>query len=142
METILVSACLLGENCKYNGGNNRCEKVCELLKKYKIIPVCPETAGGLPVPRKPAEISGNKVLMSDGTDVTSEFEKGAKLTLEAAIAYSCKKAVLKAKSPSCGSNKIYDGTFSKKIVNGDGITAKLLKENGVVIFTEEEIKSL
>ena len=138
MEKLLVSACLLGKNCKYNGKNNYNEKVCALAKKYDLIPVCPETAGGLSAPRNPAEICGQQVLLSDKTDVTAEFKKGAELTLETALACNCKKAMLKAKSPSCGSGRIYDGTFSKKLVCGDGVTAKLLKENGIVIFNEEE----
>ena len=142
MEKLLVSACLLGENCKYNGGNNCCEKVCELAKKYELVPVCPETAGGLKSPRNPAEICGDKVVMSDGTDVTAAFVKGAELTLKKAFDAGCTKALLKANSPSCGSEFIYDGTFSKTLTGGDGITAKLLKENGIVIFTEKDVEKL
>lgn len=138
MDKLLVSACLLGENCKYNGGNNYNKDVCALAEKYELIPVCPETAGGLKSPRNPAEICGKKVIMSDGTDVTAEFEKGAVLTLETALNMGCKKALLKANSPSCGSKTVYDGTFSKTLIHGEGIAAKLLKEKGIVIFTEDE----
>ena len=142
MEKLIISACLLGENCKYNGKSNHNQKVCALREKYDLVPVCPETAGGLKCPRLPAEIVGEKVFLSDKTDVTDEFKKGAQHTLKTAIAYDCRKAVLKANSPSCGNKTVYDGTFSKKLVKGDGITAKLLKENGIVIFTEEDIDFL
>ena len=134
-EKILVSACLLGVNCKYNGGNNYSKEVDEFLKDYEIIPVCPEIMGGLPTPRIPSEKQGEKVVARDGRDLTKEFEKGAKECLFLAQKYGVKKALLKAHSPSCGNGKIYDGTFSGKIVDGDGVTAKLLKENGIEIIT-------
>ena len=134
-EKILVSACLLGVNCKYNGGNNYSQEIDEFLKNYEIIPICPEIMGGLPTPRVASEIVGNKVLSRDGNDVTSQFEKGAQECLFLAKKYNVKKALLKAKSPSCGSGGIYDGTFTGAIIDGDGITAKLFKENGVEVIT-------
>ena len=131
---ILVSACLAGFKCKYNGESNTDMNIVELVKKGVAIPVCPEQLGGLPTPRVPSEIIGEKVFSKDGTDVTEQFEKGAHRTLEIAKLYNCTEAILKSKSPSCGFGKIYDGTFSGVLVNGDGITAKLLKENGVKVI--------
>ena len=134
-EKILVSACLLGVNCKYDGGNNYSKEIDEFLENYDVIPICPEIMGGLPTPRVPSEIVGDKVLSRDGHDVTKEFEKGAVECLYLAKKYNVKKALLKAKSPSCGNGIIYDGTFTKTIVDGDGFTTKLLKENGIEVFT-------
>lgn len=134
-EKILVSACLLGTNCKYSGGNNYSEEVMEFLSNYEIIPVCPEQLGGLPTPRPASEIIGNKVINNEGNDVTKEYTKGAEETLKIAKLLGIKKALLKAKSPSCGNGKIYDGTFSGTLVDGDGITTKLLKENNIEVIT-------
>lgn len=134
-EKILVSACLLGTNCKYSGGNNYTEEVIEFLKDYEIIPVCPEQLGGLPTPRPASEIIGDKVMNNKGTDVTSNYQKGAEETLKIAQLLGIKKALLKAKSPSCGNGKIYDGTFSGILTTGDGITTKLLKENNIEVIT-------
>ena len=134
-EKILVSACLLGINCKYDGGNNASKEIDEFLKDYEIIPICPEIMGGLPTPRKASEINNNKVINIEGQDVTKEFEKGAQESLFLAKKYNVKKALLKAKSPSCGNGKIYDGTFTKTIIDGDGKTTQLLKENGIEIIT-------
>lgn len=134
-EKILVSACLLGTNCKYSGGNNYSEEVMEFLKEYEIIPICPEQLGGLPTPRPASEIIGDKVMNNEGTDVTSNYQKGAEETLKIAQLLGIKKALLKAKSPSCGNGKIYDGTFSGILTTGDGITTKLLKENNIEVIT-------
>lgn len=134
-EKILVSACLLGTNCKYSGGNNYSEEVMEFLKDYEIIPICPEQLGGLPTPRPASEIIGNKVMNNEGTDVTSNYQKGAEEALKIAQLLGIKKALLKAKSPSCGNGKIYDGTFSGTLTTGDGITTKLLKENNIEVIT-------
>ena len=134
-EKILVSACLLGINCKYDGGNNASKEIDEFLKDYEIIPICPEIMGGLPTPRKASEIKNNKVINIEGQDVTKEFEKGAQESLFLAKKYNVKKALLKAKSPSCGNGKIYDGTFTKTIIDGDGKTTQLLKENRIEIIT-------
>lgn len=134
-EKILVSACLLGTNCKYSGGNNYSEEVTEYLKDYEIIPICPEQLGGLPTPRPASEIIGDKVINNEGTDVTSNYQKGAEEALKIAKLLGIKKALLKAKSPSCGNGKIYDGTFSGTLIDGDGITTKLLKENNIEVIT-------
>jgi uncharacterized protein YbbK (DUF523 family) len=134
-EKILVSACLLGTNCKYSGGNNYSEEVMEYLKDYEIIPICPEQLGGLPTPRPASEIIGDKVINNEGTDVTSNYQKGAEEALKIAKLLGIKKALLKAKSPSCGNGKIYDGTFSGALIDGDGITTKLLKENNIEVIT-------
>jgi uncharacterized protein YbbK (DUF523 family) len=134
-EKILVSACLLGTNCKYSGGNNYSEEVMEYLKDYEIIPICPEQLGGLPTPRPASEIIGDKVINNKGTDVTSNYQKGAEEALKIAKLLGIKKALLKAKSPSCGNGKIYDGTFSGTLIDGDGITTKLLKENNIEVIT-------
>ena len=138
MEKILVSACLLGVNCKYNGGNNYNEKVMEYLKDKEIIPICPEIMGGLPTPRIASEIIGDRVVNKEGQDVTSNYQKGAEETLELAKKLGVKKALLKAKSPSCGYGNIYDGTFSDTLIAGNGITAELLKKNGFEILTEKD----
>lgn len=134
-EKVLVSACLLGVDCKYNGGNNYDEEIFKELEKYELIPVCPEIFGGLPTPRKPSEIVGDKVINNEGLDVTNSFKRGAEETLELAKKLGVKRAILKAKSPSCGNGKIYDGTFTGTIIDGDGITTKFLKENGIEVIT-------
>lgn len=133
MVKILVSACLLGENCKYNGGNNLCNFN---LQNYEVYTFCPEVIGGLSIPRVPCEIINNKVISKEGVDCTQQFEKGAKLCLDFCIKNNIKKAVLKEKSPSCGVNTIYDGTFSGNLINGMGVTSKLLKENGIEVINE------
>jgi uncharacterized protein YbbK (DUF523 family) len=135
----LCSACLLGIKCRYDGKHNLNEKVVELAKKEKLIPVCPEHLGGLPTPREPAEIRGSRVITRSGKDVTEYFERGAKKVLKIAKFLKVKEAILKQASPSCGSGKIYDGTFSGRIIKGDGITAKLLKKNGIRVISEEEL---
>ncbi len=136
---ILVSACLLGENCKYNGGNNYNEKVAKLAEKFELVPVCPECFGGLPTPRTPSEIIGDKVVSKDGVDVTKEYKDGAEKTLYIANECNICYAVLKERSPSCGFKKIYDGTFSGTLTYGNGVTADLLYSNGIRIFGENEI---
>lgn len=135
----IVSACLAGVNCKYNGKDNTCKKVVELVANGEAIPICPEQLGGLPTPRDAAEINNNSVITKNGEDVTEQFEKGAEEALKIAKTAGCTEAVLKAKSPSCGSGEIYDGTFSKKLTEGDGIFAKKLKKAGIAIKNEETI---
>ena len=134
---IIVSACLLGDNCKYNGGNNYNRELSNFLKDYEVIKVCPEVMGGLSIPRVPSEIKNGKVINQEGVDVTHEYQLGALKTLEIAKDNNIKIAILKSNSPSCGSGKIYDGTFSKTLINGDGVTAKLLKENKIIVLNEE-----
>lgn len=142
MEYLLISGCLIGNNTKYNGLNNYTPLVEKLKDKYELIVICPEVDGGLSIPRNPSEIKGNKVISSMGVDVTKEFNIGAKKALELVKKYNIKKALLKEGSPSCGTNYIYDGTFTGTKINGLGVTAKLLKENGVLLFNEKEIEKL
>ena len=133
-EKILVSGCLLGLNCKYDGGNNYKEEIDEFLKDYDVIPICPEIMGGLPTPRVSAEKLEDKVITKNGEDVTKQFRKGAEECLFLAKKYNIKKALLKSKSPSCGFGKIYDGTFTHTLIDGNGITAELLNNNGIEII--------
>ena len=138
MENLLISACLMGFECKYSGGSNKLseEALARLKAEYRLIPVCPETAGGLPVPRDPSERLGDKVVSSKGKDVTAEFEKGADIALTLAKRYGCKKALLKRNSPSCGGEFIYDCSFSGTLVPGEGVAAELLRTDGVEVFGE------
>ena len=137
---ILVSACLLGENCKYTGGNNRSEKVLAHLAGKDYIPFCPEQAGGLSTPRAPSEIRDDRVFSDAGEDVTEQFRRGAEKTLAFCRQNAVDRAILKARSPSCGVHQVYDGTFSGRAVPGMGVTARLLAENGVALMDEEDIK--
>ena len=122
---LLVSACLLGVSCRYDGESKPCDYVIKLREKYILIPICPEEDGGLPTPRTPSERVGDKVLMKDGKDVTENFKKGAEYALKKAKDFGCTMAILKARSPSCGSGKNYDGTFSGTLIDGDGVCAEL-----------------
>ena len=135
----LVSACLAGVKCRYDGNAKPDRKIMEMVKSGKAIPVCPEQLGGLPTPRPATELINGRAFTCDGRDVTVALRKGAAEALKIAKLSGCKEAVLKAKSPSCGSGEIYDGSFSGKLVKGDGITAALLKKNGIKVKTEEEI---
>ena len=139
---LIVSACLLGENCKYNGGNNYTQEVAELRDKFNLIPICPECFGGLPIPRVPNEIINGRAISKNGEDFTKEYEDGAEKSLYIANESNCCYAVLKERSPSCGFGKIYDGTFSGTLIDGNGITADLLDKNGIRIFGESEIDKL
>ncbi len=135
----IISACLIGVPCRWDALSKQQDKIIEIFKQGELIPLCPEQLGGLATPREPSEIVGDRVLSKNGKDVTDEFYGGAKIILGIAKELNCTQAILKAKSPSCGCGKIYDGTFSGKLINGDGITAKLLKENGIEVITEEDI---
>jgi uncharacterized protein YbbK (DUF523 family) len=139
MKNVLISACLYGEKCRYDGKDNLISRLDEIKKICNLIPVCPEVSGGLSTPRNPSEIVDGKVVMNDGSDVTAEYRKGAEIALKTALANNCKVALMKAKSPSCGSGKIYDGTFSRTLTDGDGVAVKLLKENGIAVFDETKI---
>lgn len=139
---LIISACLLGQNTKYNGKNNYNAKALALNDYFDFILICPELEGGLCVPRDPAEIVNARVISSKGLDVTKEYEKGAGIALNKALQSGAKYAMLKAKSPSCGNNKIYDGSFTGVLIDGEGVTAKLLKENGIRVFNEKEIDTL
>lgn len=141
METILVSACLLGVNCKYSGGSNFCPEVEALKHRYHLVPVCPEIMGGLTTPRLPAERQGEQVVNNAGVDVTAQYIRGAEETMKLGRMFHCKIAVLKSRSPSCGRDFIYDGTFTGTLVPGDGVAAERLKAQDYRIFTEEEIKA-
>ena len=138
MERILVSACLLGLKVRYDGKEKANEELVEKLKEYDFVPVCPEIFGGLSTPRVPAEIIENKVINKEGIDVTSNYVRGAEEVLKLAMKFNIKKAVLKSKSPSCGKGKIYDGTFSGNLVDGNGITTKLLMDNGIEVLSEDD----
>ena len=135
---LIVSACLAGFPCRYDGKKAINTAVQQLVKEGKAIPVCPEQLGGLPTPRLPAEMKAGKVINSDGNDVTEVFEKGAAVVLEIAKQYGCTDALLKARSPSCGKGRIYDGSFSGILIEGNGKTADLLMRNGITVTTEEE----
>ena len=141
MENLLISACLMGFECKYCGGSNYIgdEKFSKLKENYVLIPVCPESAGGLPTPRDPSERIGDKVMSSKGVDVTANYAKGAETALTLCQKYDCKKAVLKAKSPSCGRDIIYDGTFSGALTQRHGVTTELLLQNNIEVFSEKEL---
>ena len=135
----LCSACLLGIKCRYDGKSKTDQKAVKLSKKEILIPVCPEQLGGLPTPRAPAEQKGRRVFTESGKDVTKEFETGAEQVLKLAKLYGIKEAILKQRSPSCGSGQIYDGTFSGKILKGDGVAVALLKRNGIKVSSEEDL---
>ena len=135
---LLVSACLLGTPCRYDGKSKKNEAVCALAERFELIPVCPEVLGGLPTPRTPSERRGARVVMRDGRDVTAEYLRGAADALALAQREGVLAAVLKERSPSCGSGEIYDGTFTGALTAGDGVTAELLKANGIAVFGESE----
>ena len=139
---ILVSACLLGVKCRYDGGAKPDARVIALGKEHELVPVCPEKLGGLEAPREPSEISGLRVVSRDGRDVTEAFKLGAQRTLEAAARAGCECAILKERSPSCGSSFVYDGSFSGKVVRGAGLAAALLIKNGMRVYSEENFEKL
>jgi len=142
MENILVSACIFGDNCKYNGGNNYEPLIEKIKRKYNIILCCPECMGGLPTPRIPSERLNGRVINKEGKDVTIEFTKGCAKTLELVKKYNITKAILKDGSPSCGSTYIYDGTFTGTKISGNGVTADILRLYNVEIYTENDLKKL
>lgn len=142
MENILISACLLGVQCRYDGESKPIMPIVALMDRYHLVPVCPEQLGGLPTPREPSERRGEAVVSKEGADVTDAFARGAQQALHLARLYGCKAAVLKERSPSCGHDTIYDGTFSGHLAAGDGVTAALLKQNGIAVYGESEIDAL
>jgi uncharacterized protein YbbK (DUF523 family) len=135
----LVSACLANIPCRYNGQAKPCEAVMRLVAEGKVIPVCPEELGGLGTPRQPSEQRGEKVFSKDGTDVTAAFQRGAEEALKIGLAAGATQAILKSRSPSCGVGFIYDGTFSGKLIPGDGVFTRLCKANGMRVITEEDL---
>lgn len=139
---ILISGCLLGLKCRYDAKEKKLPEIEKLIESYNLIPVCPEQLGGLPTPRIPAERVKDRVITQVGVDVTKEYQIGAEEALKIAKLYNCKKAILKEKSPSCGCGKIYDGTFSRNLIVGNGVTADLLLKNEIEVFGESEIDKL
>ena len=139
---ILVSACLLGVRCRYDGKSKPHPAVERLMEQHTLIPVCGEILGGLPTPRVSAERQGARVVTADGCDVTAAYRRGAEEVLRLAERYGCKAALLKEKSPSCGSGLIYDGSFTGTLVPGDGVAAQLLKEEGLIVFGESDTELL
>ena len=142
MKKLLVSACLLGCSCRYDGKSCANKDVIALKDQYELIPVCPEQLGGLCTPRNPSERRNGCVFMNDGTDVTDGYNQGAKEALYLARTLGAEAAVLKAKSPSCGKGLIYDGSFTGRKIKGNGVTADLLLENGIEVYTEDEIAQI
>lgn len=141
-ENLLISACLLGESCRYDGRSVPAVCVEKLCEKYNLIKVCPEVDGGLPTPRTPSERVGDRVLMRDGKDVTENYQRGAVHALDMCKKHGCRIALLKEKSPSCGKGRIYDGTFSRTLTERDGVTAELLLANGIFVLGESEIDKI
>lgn len=136
---ILVSACLLGKNCKYNGGNNLNQSVLDFIEGHEVIGVCPEQLGGLSTPRLPAEIVAGVVTNKEGVSVDNEFRKGAQSALAAALENKVDLAILQSRSPSCGVKEIYDGSFSGKKIKGQGVFARLLAARGIKVLDAEDI---
>lgn len=139
---ILISACLIGVNCRYDGGSLKLKEFDELSTKYHLIPICPEQLGGLSTPRPPAEILNGRVITKEGDDITKAFERGAIEVLNLAKLYHCTIAILKERSPSCGSKERYDGNFGGKLISGDGLTASLLKQHNITVLGEDDISIL
>ena len=141
---LLISACLLGAACRYDGRSVPlpAETIAALTEKYELVPVCPEQLGGLPTPRESSERRGGAVVTSSGNDVTAQYVRGAQQALYLADTLGCRVALLKERSPSCGSGEIYDGTFSRTLVPGDGVTAALLKERGITVYGESKLEQL
>lgn len=134
---IIVSACLAGIPCRYDGRASTCPAVVDLVCRGLAVPVCPEGLAGLPTPRLPCEISGERVLRHDGEDLTEAFTLGAQRALELTLRHGCHHAIVKSRSPSCGSGRIYDGAFRKRLRDGDGLWVRLLRLHGIVVATEE-----
>ena len=134
---IAVSACLLGHNCKYSGGNNRSQKVLDYIEGHEVIPVCPEVAGGMPVPRVPVELKDNKAINRDGEDVTVFFRRGVEQEMKKM--QDIDLAILQPRSPSCGCKQIYDGTFTKNLIEGKGMFAQALEEAGIPMMDGDDV---
>ena len=141
-EPLLISACLMGVACRYDGGRNTMEGLERLMNRYHLIPVCAEQLGGLSTPRIPAERQGDRVITKDGRNVTAAFEQGASEVLRLAQQFGCGKALLKARSPSCGHGQIYDGSFTGQKVPGSGVTAELLVRHGIRVYCENQWEEL
>ena len=142
MEPILISACLLGAACRYDGGSNPVLSVEALMGRCQLVPVCPEQLGGLPTPRPPAERRGDRVMTRDGGDVTAQYRRGAEEALRLCRLLGCEAALLKERSPSCGSGMVYDGTFTGVLTAGEGVTAELLRAQGSPVYGESRVAEL
>ena len=141
-EVLLLSACLMGVNCRYDGGSKQLPALPQLMEKYHIVPVCGEMLGGMTTPRIPSERVEGRVVNREGADVSAAFHRGAAEVLHLAQLYGAKKALLKERSPSCGSGKIYDGTFSGRTTDGWGVTAELLRDHGILVLGESRVDEL
>lgn len=141
-EAVLVSACLLGVPCRYDGKSKPVPAVWRLADRFCLIPVCPEEMGGLPTPREPMELQGERVVSASGVDGTECYRRGAQQTLALAKQYGCRAALLKEKSPSCGHGMIHNGKFDGGLIPGNGITADLLVAAGIAVFGESELETL
>ena len=139
---ILISACLLGLPCRYDGASKPQPWVEALARRHELVPVCPEQLGGLPTPREPSERQGDRVVMRGGADVTEQYRRGAEEALRLYRMLGCEAAVLKERSPSCGYGRVYDGTFTGTITDGDGVTAELLARNGIPVYGESRAAEL
>lgn len=139
---LLISACLLGCRCRYDGASKAHPLAAALAERYELVPVCPEQLGGLATPRPPAERRGERVVTAAGADVTAQYRRGAEEALGLCRFFGCQAAVLKERSPSCGHGQIYDGTFTGALTEGDGVTAELLRADGAVVYGESQIPEL
>jgi uncharacterized protein YbbK (DUF523 family) len=142
VEKILISACLVGDKCRYDGKGSYCPEIEALLERYELVPFCPEVEGGLKVPRIPSEIKNNQVINAQNIDNTAKFELGAEKAMSICSYLGIKKAILKDNSPSCGVHQIYDGGFHNRLIDGQGITARYLKKRGIKVYSENEISML
>lgn len=139
---VLVSACLMGFRCRYDGGAQRLDCLDALRERHVLVPVCPEVMGGLPTPREPSEIRSGRVVTRDGRDVTEAFARGAREAEKIALACGCRCALLKERSPSCGLGRVYDGTFTGTLTRGDGLCARLLSRRGLRVLGESQAEEL
>ena len=139
---LLISACLLGVRCRYDGASKPHPLAEKLAERHTLVPVCPEQLGGLPTPRVASERQGERVISAAGGDVTAQYQRGAEEALRLCRLFGCQAAVLKERSPSCGSGAVYDGTFSGTLTDGDGVTAAALKVAGIPVYGESEAEAL
>ena len=139
---ILISACLLGCRCRYDGASKPLARAAELAERHTLVPVCPEQLGGLATPRPPAERQGDRVVTREGADVTAQYRRGAEEALRLCRLFDCQAAVLKERSPSCGCGAVYDGTFTGTLTAGDGVTAELLRAAGIPVYGESRLDEL
>lgn len=139
---LLISACLLGARCRYDGASKERPDILRLAERHQLVPVCPEQMGGLPTPRPPAERRGDAVVTRTGADVTAQYRRGAEEALRLCLALGCRAAVLKERSPSCGQGAVYDGTFTGTLTAGNGVAAELLTAHGIPVYGESQIEEL